>query len=269
MLYSLQDNSPAGNGGEIHISRINTCWSNIADAHREEWSRVADAQRMLIERYSGAVYRYLLTALRNQDAADEVFQQFAMRVIQGGFRHARQDRGRFRDYLKGAIRRLIATYFRRKGRDPLNGMRDLDLGDDATPVDSGGENLEQSLNRSCREELLARAWEALRLDSLREDNFYYDILQLRTRHPHLPSQELASELAASVGLNKPLSASAARKTLQRSRMRFSELLLTEVAAMCGSLELDEIEAELLNLELHAYCRSSIRRRREDRKSLLD
>jgi hypothetical protein len=47
--------------------------------------------------YHRAVHRYLLGALRDEDAAEELFQEFALRFVRGDFRWADRGRGRFRD----------------------------------------------------------------------------------------------------------------------------------------------------------------------------
>jgi hypothetical protein len=51
------------------LSRISTIWTLLGKAHHESGFDVADAQSALIQRYQGAVYRYLLGALRDPDAA--------------------------------------------------------------------------------------------------------------------------------------------------------------------------------------------------------
>ena len=70
------------------LSRISTIWTLLGNAHREPGFAAAGAQSALIQRYQGAVYRYLLGALRDPDAADDLFQDFALRVMQGAFRRA-------------------------------------------------------------------------------------------------------------------------------------------------------------------------------------
>ena len=79
------------------ISRISTIWTLLADAHRSSEAGVNAARLALIQRYQGAAYRYLLGAVRDLDKADELFQEFALRVMQGKFQRADRNRGRFRD----------------------------------------------------------------------------------------------------------------------------------------------------------------------------
>jgi DNA-directed RNA polymerase specialized sigma24 family protein len=68
-----------------HLSRIATVWSELARAHgpREE---AAAAQQALLQRYCGAIYRYLVGAVRDPDAAAELCQEFALRFLRGDFK---------------------------------------------------------------------------------------------------------------------------------------------------------------------------------------
>ncbi|MFH1923401.1 MAG: hypothetical protein ABIP48_26355 [Planctomycetota bacterium] len=76
------------------ISRISTVWTMLADAHQAPDTEARAARLAFIRRYQGAAYRYLLGATRDPDAADELFQEFALRFVQGAFRGADPKRGR-------------------------------------------------------------------------------------------------------------------------------------------------------------------------------
>jgi len=89
------------------LSRIATQWTVLRDAHGVAEDEVQAAQTALFERYQRAIYGYLVTSLRSHDAADEVFQEFALKFLRGGFRRADPSRGRFRDYLKTALIRMM------------------------------------------------------------------------------------------------------------------------------------------------------------------
>jgi hypothetical protein len=51
------------------LSQISTEWSMVFQVIRGSPEQVSAAQAELMNRYAGAVHRYLLAALRNQDAA--------------------------------------------------------------------------------------------------------------------------------------------------------------------------------------------------------
>src|SRR5438105_12976441 len=84
------------------LSQISTAWSLVARAHGPVEADSA-ALTALVERYQAAVYRYLLAATRDPDVADELFQEFALRLVRGDFGRVDAARGRFRDYVKSAL----------------------------------------------------------------------------------------------------------------------------------------------------------------------
>ena len=84
------------------LSRITTHWTGIIRAHQGTTTTAEKARAELLQCYAGAVYRYLLGAVRDADAAQDLSQEFVVRFLRGGFRRADPERGRFRDYLKTA-----------------------------------------------------------------------------------------------------------------------------------------------------------------------
>jgi RNA polymerase sigma-70 factor (ECF subfamily) len=142
---------------DLHLSRIQTVWWMVRQAHGDH-TAVQAAQQSLLARYGGAVRRYALAALRDEDAADEVFQEFALRFVRGDFRQANPERGRFRAFVKTVVYRLIVDHQRRakkRVRDaPLHSnLADAAAGGDATAEDDA------LFRKSWRDELLARCWE--------------------------------------------------------------------------------------------------------------
>jgi hypothetical protein len=83
------------------LSQITTLWSLLRQAQGVSAADPLCAQHALMDRYYGAAYRYLLGATRNEEAALELFQDFAVRFLRGDFRRADPERGRFRDYADG------------------------------------------------------------------------------------------------------------------------------------------------------------------------
>jgi hypothetical protein len=72
---------------------------------------------------------------------------------------------------------------------------------------------------------------------------------------------MAQGITAQLSPERPFTDAGIRKTLQRARQRFAELLFEEVASSLESRELDDVEEELIDLELLPYCRSALPRRR--------
>jgi hypothetical protein len=62
-----------------HLSRISTPWSLMRRAHKDSGACASSAQRLLVQRYCGAVFRYLRGALKDEEAALELLQEFVLR----------------------------------------------------------------------------------------------------------------------------------------------------------------------------------------------
>ena len=205
------------------LSHITTLWSLVRQAHDGAGEMVSKAQCRLMERYGGAVHCYLLGALRSPEAADELFQEFSLRFLQGAFRNANPERGRFRDFLKTSVYHLIVDY-QRQLRLP---SRPLSLQTDELAVSAPDlTKSDQEFLASWREQLIDRTWQALAAREQETGVPYYTILQFRTHQPMLSSAELADQLGTRLGKRDPVDG--IRQTLHRARDKFTDLLLEEI-----------------------------------------
>ena len=116
---------------EHRLSRMETLWSVVKRAHCDDQEAVRAAREQLIQRYGNAVRKYLLGALQSENDANEVFQEFSLRMAEGRFQGADPNRGRFRNYIKTALFRLIVDFQRSRGKQALQPDIDNDVfGDD-------------------------------------------------------------------------------------------------------------------------------------------
>ncbi len=237
------------------LSQIRTQWSALLGSALLGSHVVQDAtiatHRQLADRYLGAVYQYLLGAVRDADLASELCQEFALRFLRGDFRNVHPDRGRFRDYIKVVLINLINDTHRRKKNSPVQ----LDKLEDFPGQVVNDESTESEFIARWREELVACTWESLR----HANPTYYAVLRMRIEEPDLPSPSMAERLSEQLG--RAISADNVRKTLERAQAKFAESLFEEVGRSLDSTDLDEIEAELRALDLLRYCRSTWERRR--------
>ena len=178
-----------------HLSQIETHWTAVFQAHQGESAEAAQAQAELVLRYGGAVHRYLLASLRDVDAADDLSQEFALRFLRGDFKNADPGKGRFRDFLKRAIYRLMVDYHRASRAQP----RSLNEGPEpAVDDDSWDRELDRQFLESWREQLMAHAWSALDRVQQRRGQPFADVLRLRIASLHLQPAalpELAEKLS--------------------------------------------------------------------------
>ena len=238
-----------------HLSRITTQWTVVFQAHKGTGETVQDAQAKLLQRYCGAIYRYLLATLRDGHAADELAQEFALSFVQGGFKGADPGRGRFRDYVKTSLFNLVRRYHRRKNKQPLG--LDLEVMEPAAPEEAS--QADEQFITGWRDELLARTWEALAQAERESGQLFHTFLSYRTRNTNTSSEQMAKDLGKELG--KPLTAAGVRQTIHRAREKFADLLLEEVGRSLETTDLDCIEQELIDLGLFSYCEEAIKKRR--------
>jgi RNA polymerase sigma-70 factor (ECF subfamily) len=187
--------------------------------------------------------------LPEPDAAEEVFQEFALQMIHGNLRGADPERGRYRNFVKGTLFHLIADYRNEQRKRP-------------EPLPANVANFQQAESdrqfvESWRDELLARAWAAL-ANAGGETQPLYAVLRFRADHPDLRSPRLAEELTTQLG--RPFTAVGVRQTLHRARQKFAALLLDEVVQGLADPEAEEVAEELAQLGLLEYCRPALERR---------
>lgn len=237
-----------------HLSQIETMWTVVRQAHVAGASQAPAAQERLLERYSLAAYRYLRGALRESEAADELFQEFALRVVRGDFRRADPERGKFRRFVKTALYHLVIDHQRRRRPQPLS----EGVPEPAAEVESVAES-DARFTADWRAELLRRSGESLAAHDRQTGQCLFTVLRLRADHPDLRSAQLAERLSVSLG--QAINAAWVRKRLHLAREKFAELLVEEVACSLESSSVDELEEEVIELGLLDYCREAIKRRR--------
>jgi RNA polymerase sigma factor (sigma-70 family) len=238
-----------------HLSEMATRWTLIRTAEAQRGLPEGKvAQWQLLERYGGAVHRYLLGAVREPDLAYDLSQEFAVRFLQGDLKGADPAKGRFRDFVKGVLRNLVAGHFRREQRRPLSLSPDHpEPGVDQPP----NEEDERAFVACWREELLARAWKALERFEAESGQPYHAVLRYRADHPDERSDEMAQRLGEQLG--KSITPAGVRKALQRAREKFADLLLEDLAGSLSNPTAEQIEQELIDLELYEYCRPALER----------
>src|SRR5262245_60445152 len=205
------------------LDLISTRWTLLEKAHDGQDDAARAARAHLLERYGGAARRYLLGAIRDDDAADDLFQEFAYRFLHGDFKNANPDRGRFRDFLKGVLSHLASDFRHRQFRRMPNLPQEFP--EPAAPTEP---QLDQLFLESWRDDLLNRTWTSLSDAEKRTSQPFHTVLRFRADHPELRSPELADQLSRQ--LAKPITAANVRQLLHRAREAFAELLRQHVAA---------------------------------------
>jgi RNA polymerase sigma-70 factor (ECF subfamily) len=244
---------------DAHLSQISTLWSVIRRAHADESAEARTAQQEMIDRYGGAIKRYLLGAFRNEVAAEDAFQEFALRFVNGDYRSLDPDKGRFRSFLKTVLYRLVVEHHRDKKRHNRPQM----ASDFPEPADLDSPESDAMFEKSWRAELLKRAWNGLQRLEEQTGKPMCTVMRARVDGPDLSSSELANMLTKK--LDKKVTAANVRVMLHRARDEFSKLLLKEVANTLDQPSRANIESELMEVGLLEYCRPAFDKLNSERR----
>ena len=224
------------------LTQIPTNWTTISSAH-SPGPESQKAMSELVGRYHDAVTRYIYLKVRDRNLADEVLQEFWTKLLTGKLAGADRSKGRFRDYLRTVLHRLMIDHFRSRKLQPLPPG---DLLDSATP--------DADFDRVWRDAVLSRVWSRLETyQAATPKNRYASVLQLRRDHPKASIDEIAERLAQNTGA--PMTPEAFRKNLQRARAKFIDLLVQELRETIHPPNSEDVEAEIFDLGLgHLYRR---------------
>jgi RNA polymerase sigma-70 factor (ECF subfamily) len=218
------------------LTTLETSWTKLRRAHLPGPEGQA-AMHDLISRYHDAVERYLRLKLRDRNLADEVLQEFWTKLLQGKLSGADQTKGRFRDYLRTILHRLIVDHFR--GRK-VQALPPGDLLDPSKP--------DAEYDRTWRSVILERVFNRLdTYEAATPKNRYASILRLRHANPDASIEELAERFGQQY--KTTMRPDAFRKTLQRARVKFFELLQQELRETIHPATPEDIEDEINELGL--------------------
>ena len=246
------NSSPSDASRQSRLSRIDTPWSVVRRAHGSVDSATA-AQQQLIERYGGAIRRYLLAAVRDREVADELFQEFALKFVNGDFRDVEPDRGRFRSFVKTVLYRMVALHFRKRGTRKEHVVGSLP--EQEFERDTPSAAFERQFFDSWRDDLLSKTWDALEQYEASGGGPYHTVLRLRIANPGVKTNAFSEVISKALG--KPTSPGSGRVLVHRARGKFATLLIDVIAETLECPTFAAIEAELIDLQLVDYCREAL------------
>lgn len=238
---------------DSRLSRIETQWSMIRMANGQHHDANL-AQAKLVDQYGPPIRRYLMASLRNEEAADDVFQEFSLRLVRGDFKNADSSRGKFRNFIKTTLYRLMIDHHRRKKKTDRVG-----LGKGSSVLHEPVATEEQQVDEfllAWRQSLLDNAWSRLELMEKESGKPLHTILRERVEHPELSTRQLHEHLSENSPISIPAEGSF-RVYLHRARRCFANILLDLVAESLVDASREVLEEELIELGLHHYCVAAI------------
>jgi len=229
--------SPFDSGSAPGLEEISTRWTMIHDPVQ------------FVMRYAPAIRKYLAALLKNSHNAEEVAQEFLLKGLLQGFVRTEQLRGKFRFYLKTAVRNAALTHLQRQRKNEA-GL--ADLAQLADPHDEPAESDQEWVDewRGC---VIDRALQGLDHHQQRTSgNLFHTVVRLSLDFPNEDSTALAARASQMAG--RPIAPAAFRKQLSRARRQFAELLLAEVTQTVEDPSPERVQEELAELGLLVHVR---------------
>jgi hypothetical protein len=227
-----------------------------------------DVQKMVL-RYSDAILAYASRLLPTREDAENVHLIIVQKMLENRFTKVPVKEGRFRFYVKRAVRHAVYNYQRQRFREQTflrrfwNSIyRHRDALGKATeepvapPAEASLEEAELSIWRAT---VLNRAMEAA-LKELEDyqrqhqdrtqPNVYHTLARLLIDHPEDHSDQWAQRLSEQVA--GEFNAGQIRGIIMRMRRKLAELLIAEVSQQLDQPIYDNVLAELSDLGLLAF-----------------
>lgn len=202
-----------------------------------------------VMRYARAIRKYVGAIVSDSHEAEEVAQDFLVQVFGQGFCPQNVSRGRFRDYLKSAVRYVAISHLRKRRVAPISEDQLASL----IQPDSEAERAWASEWRTC---LLERVWQVLEMYQRETSgNLYFSVLRQYVDDPDSDSETHAARLGQKLG--RPVRADAFRQYLSRARRHFAKLIVEEVRRTLEKPTREDIEQELIDLELMPQVRDYV------------
>lgn len=223
-----------------------TRWDLLAEASRRGEPSTG-ALNEFAERYYAAVKAFIV-AVGQRDEADDLTQRFFETVVLPGrlFANADPVKGRFRPYLKQAIRNFIVDEHRRRMRTPQDGLRSTDVALDAlTTAADQSPAPDAEMLRAWARSLIAMA--VARLEracaaKAQEEHFALFSQRYLSDADRPPSWR---DLGETFGLDEKTARSRADTAVRQFRVILRDLVATDIGAGADiDQELQEVMAIL-------------------------
>ena len=170
------DDSHSGSSQRVWLNRISTRWTAVNNP------------TLFVKRYGRAIRKYIATLVRDPNDAEEVEQEFMLRMVQKGFHSADANKGKFRYYLITIIRNAATQWLCRRNQVPMSieGLEQMPVSDVS--------QLEWTSDwRKC---ILKAAWKSLdKYQKRTTNNLFCTVLRAFAQFPEDDSPTLARKVS--------------------------------------------------------------------------
>ena len=223
-----------------------TAWSTVLSTGDPDDPRRKAALERLVNAYWKPVYVYVRAAHHTIEDAKDLTQEFFCRALEGGL-VGRYDRhlGRFRHYLKAALRNFLAKERRDARREKRGGGRipvALDVAELEASFGGDWSNPDEVFDRQWAHEVLARGLSRLRSELTQAGKLrQFQVYELVDLHPDQPERPSYDDVSAKL----ELTVTQVTNYLHTTRKRMQEILRELIADYVVSK--DDVAKELSEL----------------------
>lgn len=230
-----------------HRQFATTHWSIVRAAAHDSHGTARVALQELCEIYWAPVYAFVRRKGHSSGDAEDLTQSFFVHVLESEFvRSANRDRGRFRSFLLKSVSNFLNANRRGQTAEKRGGGRTVLTLDFASgeqqyrQVASVAMSADQLFERRWALTLLQNATTTLRNEySARNHGKLFDLLE-----PHI-NQDAARVPYADLSPELSMSEDAIKQAARRIKLRYREILRSEIAVTVASAE--DVDEELRQL----------------------
>lgn len=234
------------------LEEIETQWSLVRQAHHASDTDSTNAKKRLVMRYSASIRRFVRFLTRDEVDADDIAQEAILRLMRGDFEGADPDQGRFRDFLRTALRNMVRNHWAKQAR---TSKLEQKLMDESVGCSLEESELDDDWIACWRTNILDNAWEQLRaFESENENSRPHTLLRVRVDHPDW-SYEQVSEYLATIGIE--MSQPAIRQQIHRARSRFAKNVIDEVVYGLDVISVETVQNELIALGIFEHVKDDL------------
>lgn len=262
MLWSVDDDSDASLSGRI--SQVATRWAVVRDPVS------------FFQRYEVPIRQFFLRLTRDESLTEDLFQDFAVKVLRGKFQPDKPLQGRYRDYLCQSLINHVREARRRAGieRIRFHGEiaedRAIDPADPLHQALAEFDRTEGVLIRQLVEEEMRRQQVAGKNHHLALLTYLIKLQQRKVRPDRsdpdgkilvrVPMQRVARFLTRITG--QEIDEAAAAQYKHRAVREYARRLIRHISQRAESSDPRVLRRCAEKLGLHAYCGAEIERMRQ-------
>ena len=222
--------------------------------------------------YQIPIRKFFLCLCNSPTQAEDQFQDFAVKFLEGAFSKYDPEKGRFRDYLKQSLRHQVRKQYRKSKKAELSMPEDMDAVDPnlIQPVDAAlsefdameGEQIKQLVEQD------------MHADELDGENHFHSLLKFaidfqRVRlaattdvqgRSKIPVSEIVRFLGEQFG--EVVSKDTAKQRMFRAKRAYASKIISEIGVRIGDTSPRAIRAASHELRLNVYIESELSRRLE-------